>query len=138
MTATSQKIQRHRPIGILAGISFQSGIDYYKSINEKFMELVPKHPDHPMPPNPHITMVSVNCAEYAAYLSNKQYDKTREYLWAEGLSRLVQTLAPECITDGTVECQEAANIAKNKSFSSLRVTLPIYCWTKTTGESLFL
>ena len=138
MAATSQKTQQQKPMGILTGISFQSGIDYYKSINEKFIELVPKHPDHPMPSNPHITLVSVNCAEYAAYLCNKQYDKTREYLWAQGLSILVQNLAPECITDGDVECYEAATTAENKSFFVLASNTAHILLDEDYGGSSFL
>lgn len=81
-----------RPLGILTGISFQSGIDYYRNINERFMQLVPKHPDHPMPPNPLITMVSADCGEYAGLLCAKRWAEVREYFWSDArMGRLVDS-----------------------------------------------
>jgi hypothetical protein len=46
-------------VGILTGISFVSGVDYYRGINEKYTEMVPKR--HLIPPNPTILMASVDC-----------------------------------------------------------------------------
>ena len=53
-------------LGILTGISYVSGIDYYKGINEKFASLVKSR--HIMTPNPPIIMASVDCDKYAAML----------------------------------------------------------------------
>ena len=46
-------------LGLLTGVSYQSGLDYYKNINERYMKLVPK--GKLMPPNPLLLMVSVDC-----------------------------------------------------------------------------
>ena len=46
------------PVGILSGISYVSGIDYYKGICEQYAELVGKR--HLMPPNPLLFLASVD------------------------------------------------------------------------------
>lgn len=80
-------------VGILSGISYNSGIDYYKGINEGYIAKGNmRNPAYPMPSFPHVQMVSVDCAEYASYLVNKEWGKTREYLWRNGISRLVGML----------------------------------------------
>lgn len=73
-------------LGILTGISYVSGLDYYKGINEKVLAGTPKR--HLMSPNPTITMVSVDCDEYAYLLGAKAFDKVDEYLLA-GVAKLV-------------------------------------------------
>ena len=73
-------------LGILTGISYISGVDYYRGINEKFcagMETA-----HLMVPNPSIVMVSVDCDEYVHYLTSRQFDKVAEHLLA-GVGKLV-------------------------------------------------
>jgi len=80
-------------VGILSGISYNSGIDYYKGINEGYISKGNlKNPAYPMPSFPHVQMVSVDCAEYASYLVDKEWGKTREYLWRNGISRLIGML----------------------------------------------
>ena len=44
-------------LGILTGISYVSGLDYFKGINEKVLAGTPH--GHLMSPNPDIVMVSV-------------------------------------------------------------------------------
>jgi len=51
------------PAGILSGVSYVSGVDYYKGICEEFAKLKGKH--YLMPPNPLLLMASVDCDEYA-------------------------------------------------------------------------
>jgi len=46
-------------IGILTGISYVSGIDYFKKINEKVLACSPQ--GFIMSPNPPIVMVSIDC-----------------------------------------------------------------------------
>lgn len=73
-------------IGILTGISYVSGLDYFRGINEKVLANTPKR--HLMSPNPSIVMVSVDCDAYVHYLTLKSFTKVEEYLLA-GVSKLV-------------------------------------------------
>ena len=75
-------------LGLLTGVSYQSGLDYYKNVNEKYMQLVPK--GHLMPPNPLMVMVSVDCDVYAKMLAiDKDWDGVAEYI-SHGVGRLVK------------------------------------------------
>ena len=73
--------------GILSGISYISGVDYYKGINDKVTQLVPKK--HLMPPNPLLLMVSVDCDEYAKLLVAGDWEGVCAYL-APNAERLVR------------------------------------------------
>jgi aspartate racemase len=73
-------------LGILTGISYVSGLDYYKGINEIVMAGRPK--GHLMAPNPAIVMVSVDCDLYAHYLTLKDFEAVDEHLLA-GVRKLV-------------------------------------------------
>ncbi|MFQ5704961.1 MAG: aspartate/glutamate racemase family protein [Gemmatimonadales bacterium] len=75
-------------LGILTGISYVSGFDYFKGINEIVLANTPKR--HIMSPNPPIVMVSVDCDEYVYYLTSKSFDKVAEYL-VRGVRKLVDT-----------------------------------------------
>ena len=73
-------------LGILTGISYVSGLDYYRGIHERV--LAETQVGHLMPPNPPITMVSVDCDEYAFHLTNKAFDQVASFLLA-GVDKLV-------------------------------------------------
>ena len=73
-------------LGILTGISYVSGLDYYRGIHERVLAETPKR--HLMPPNPPITMVSVDCDEYAHYLTTEAFDSVAAYL-LKGVEKLV-------------------------------------------------
>jgi len=73
-------------LGILTGLSYVSGLDYFKGINEKFLAATPKC--HLMSPNPPIVMVSVDCDEYVHYLTLKSFEKVAEHLLV-GVRKLV-------------------------------------------------
>ena len=75
-----------RTLGILTGISYVSGLDYFKGINEKVLASTPE--SHVMSPNPSITMVSIDCDEYVHYLTLKSFVKVSEHL-LKGVRRLV-------------------------------------------------
>ncbi len=80
-------INRGTPtLGILTGISYVSGIDYFKGINEKVLANTPK--GHLMSPNPVIVMVSVDCDEYVHYLTLKSFDKVAKHLLT-GVRKLI-------------------------------------------------
>jgi len=65
-------------LGILTGISYVSGLDYFKGINERVLANTPKC--HLMSPNPSMVMVSVDCDEYVHYLALKSFAKVAEHL----------------------------------------------------------
>lgn len=65
-------------LGILTGISYVSGLDYYRGINERFCAGTPT--GHLMVPNPPIVMASVDCDEYVHYLTLKSFDRVAEHL----------------------------------------------------------
>ena len=72
-------------LGILTGISYISGLDYYRGINEKFCAATAQ--GHLMAPNPDIVTVSVDCDEYVHHLTEKAFDKVAAHLVA-GADRL--------------------------------------------------
>jgi len=74
-------------LGILTGISYVSGVDYFSGINEKVLANTPKC--HILSPNPSIVMVSVDCDEYVHHLSLKAFTKVEEHLLA-GVRKLVK------------------------------------------------
>ena len=67
-------------LGILTGVSYVSGLDYFKCINEQVLAATPKC--HIMSPKPSIVMVSVDCDEYVHYLTLKSFEKVDEHLLA--------------------------------------------------------
>ena len=58
--------------------SYVSGVDYYKSINEQYGEIVGKK--HLMPPNPTMLLVSCDCDVYANWLCNNEFGEVYEHL----------------------------------------------------------
>ena len=104
-------------LGLLTGVSYQSGLDYYKNINEQYMQLVPK--GKLMPPNPSLVMVSVDCDEYASMLVAKEWDAVSQYL-SRGVERLVKA-EPDCCL---VICSNTAHLAV-PLVRQLHPTLPI-------------
>jgi aspartate racemase len=73
-------------LGILTGISYVSGLDYYRGIHERVLARTPVR--HLMPPNPTMTMVSLDCDEYAHHLTEGAFDRVAAYL-LQGVDRLV-------------------------------------------------
>mmetsp|Transcript_105724 Transcript_105724/g.329525 ORF Transcript_105724/g.329525 Transcript_105724/m.329525 type:complete len:263 (-) Transcript_105724:165-953(-) len=67
-----------RTVGLLTGVSYVSGLDYYRGINEKAAELVPKA--KVMIPNPPMVIVSLDCDEYVDYLERNDDAGLQEYL----------------------------------------------------------
>ena len=74
--------------GILTGISYVSGLDYYRGIHERVLAATPV--GHLMPPNPPMTLVSVDCDEYAHHLTERAFDRVADFL-LEGVDKLVAT-----------------------------------------------
>jgi len=65
-------------IGILTGISYVSGLDYYESIN-RLVTADSKVGDI-MSPNPDIVMVSVDCDRYVHFLTERLFAEVDEHL----------------------------------------------------------
>lgn len=74
-------------VGILTGISYISGIDYYKQINENCTKILPVGSF--MNRNPRLVLVSVDCDEYVALLESRNHEGVKEYL-ANGVDMLVK------------------------------------------------
>jgi aspartate/glutamate racemase len=106
-------------LGILTGISYVSGIDYFKKINEKVLADSPQ--GYIMSPNPPIVMVSIDCDEYVHYLSSKSFKKVDEHL-LKGVRKLV-----------AADCESCASKLKKQRF--LKVGL---IGTKPTMEENYL
>ena len=73
-------------LGILTGISYISGLDYYEGINRLVTSKLGKA--HVMAPNPRIVMASVDCDRYVHYLTSGQFNKVDDHLLA-GVKQLV-------------------------------------------------
>ena len=73
-------------LGILTGISYVSGLDYFKGINEAVLAGTPPH--HLMSPNPSIVMASVDCDEYVHLLTLESFSEVDKHLLA-GVRQLV-------------------------------------------------
>jgi aspartate racemase len=73
-------------LGILTGISYVSGLDYFKGINEQCIAETPL--EHLMSPNPSIVMVSVDCNKYVKFLMARAYDDVSDHL-INGIDKLV-------------------------------------------------
>ena len=79
-------------MGILTGISYISGIDYFAGINKAVIDGTPK--GRIMSPNPSIVMVSLDCDRYVHLLTTKAYQEVDDYLLG-GVDKLV---AADCDT----------------------------------------
>jgi len=109
-------------LGILTGISYVSGLDYFKGINERVLAATPR--GHLMSPNPPIVMVSVDCDAYAHYLTLKSFAKVDEHL-LDGVRKLV---AAGC--DLLVIASNTAHIcvpAVERAFPDLRILHIVDC-----------
>eukprot|EP00440_Ansanella_granifera_P045770 gb/GFBE01049581.1/.p1 GENE.gb/GFBE01049581.1/~~gb/GFBE01049581.1/.p1 ORF type:complete len:252 (+),score=53.26 gb/GFBE01049581.1/:1-756(+) len=77
-----------KTIGMLTGISYVSGIDYYRGINERIAKLLPDGAI--MPKNSEMVIVSVDCDEYVRLLTAKDDVGVQEYLF-RGVAKLHAT-----------------------------------------------
>ena len=75
-------------LGILTGISYVTGLDYYKSINEYFMQN--RKPVYELNPNPNLVFVSVDCDKYVHLLEKRNFDKVSAHLM-DGITKLVNS-----------------------------------------------
>jgi len=74
-----------RTVGVLTGVSYVSGVDYYRGINERASKLLPM--GRRMTPNPPMVFVSVDCDEYVDYLERGDHAGVKEYL-LQGVRKL--------------------------------------------------
>lgn len=75
-------------LGILTGISYVSGVDYYRGIHERVLAATPVR--HLMPPNPPMTLVSIDCDTYAHHLTEHEFERVHRHL-LDGVDKLVAT-----------------------------------------------
>ncbi len=78
LSIQSEAVMSPPTLGILTGISYVSGLDYYKGINEKVLAGTPQL--HVMSPNPRMVVVSVDCDAYVHLLTLKSFGEVAEYL----------------------------------------------------------
>lgn len=119
--------EKRPTLGLVTGISYQSGLDYYKNINEQYMELVPK--TFLMPSNPLLIVVSVDCAQYAQMLCDKRWEDVSAYL-TDGVQRLVHAGA-DCL----VICSNTAHMSV-PLVRQLHPTLPILHIADATAKAI--
>eukprot|EP00397_Hematodinium_sp_SG-2012_P052292 GEMP01061753.1.p2 GENE.GEMP01061753.1~~GEMP01061753.1.p2 ORF type:complete len:153 (+),score=32.64 GEMP01061753.1:51-461(+) len=78
-TEVDDAAERKCPVvGILTGISYISGVDYYQGINKQATQLLP--PGKNMRNFPEVAMVSVNCAKYVDMLTHEDLTQAEDYL----------------------------------------------------------
>jgi len=96
-----------KKVGLLTGISYVTGVDYYKSMNEHINRLLPL--GKVMKKNSHLVMVSLDCDEYVHRInladSNKDYSGVYEYL-CDGIEDLYH-----CKVDFLVICSNTAHMS---------------------------
>ena len=79
-------INENISLGILTGISYVTGLDYYKSINEYVMQNTP--PVYSLNPNPQVMLASVDCDLYVKLLEERNFEMVSEHLM-NGVAKLV-------------------------------------------------
>lgn len=72
-------------LGMLTGLSYVSGIDYYRGINERVAKKMPK--GRIMPRNSEMVIVSLDCDTYVGLLTDRDEAGVSEYL-CQGVRRL--------------------------------------------------
>ena len=80
MDAASTKPPKMPTVGLLTGLSWVSGRDYYCGINEQTSALAPRGTS--MARNPPMVIVSLDCDEYVTYLENRDEAGVCEYLFS--------------------------------------------------------
>ncbi|MDG2376262.1 MAG: amino acid racemase [Woeseiaceae bacterium] len=77
---------RRPSLGILTGISYVSGVDYFVGINTAFIDAGKN--GRLMKANPELTMVSLDCDQYVYLLTSGSFQEVDDYLLA-GVDKLV-------------------------------------------------
>ena len=88
MNENWKKMADNIHLGVLTGISYVTGLDYYKRINEYFMRS--RKPIYSLSPNPNLVFASVNCDKYVHLLEKRQFDKVSNHLM-KGVKKLVDS-----------------------------------------------
>jgi len=76
-------------LGLLTGVSYVSGIDYFRGINEQVAEAVPREQCCRMKKNARLVMACVDCDTYVDQLESKNDEGVVRYLIEDGVQRLV-------------------------------------------------
>ncbi|CAE8609301.1 unnamed protein product [Polarella glacialis] len=74
-----------KTLGMLTGLSYVSGLDYYRGLNERIAKLMPR--GRCMERNSEMVIVSLDCDEYVHLLESHDADGVREYLF-RGVKKL--------------------------------------------------
>ena len=77
-----------RYLGILTGVSYVSGLDYFNTINKRVGELIDRAKCQRMPKNARLVMACVDCDTYVDFLEKGDTACSR-YLMEDGVARIV-------------------------------------------------
>ena len=78
-----------RYLGVLSGVSYVSGIDYFKTINQRVGSLIRREECERMPKNARLAMACVDCDTYVDLLEKGDTAGCSRYLMEDGVDRLV-------------------------------------------------
>ena len=81
---------RKSMLGVVTGVSYVSGIDYFRGINEHVSALWKreKMPTRTMEKNARMVMACVDCDIYVNHLEAGEHEKCAEYLFMDGVKRV--------------------------------------------------
>ena len=92
---------RMRYLGVLSGVSYVSGLDYFKTINQRVGELIDRSACERMPKNARLVMACVDCDTYVDLLEKGDNAGCSRYLMEDGVDRLVAAGAEVLVTYAT-------------------------------------
>eukprot|EP00040_Diaphanoeca_grandis_P028279 m.163498 g.163498 ORF g.163498 m.163498 type:complete len:270 (-) comp31293_c2_seq4:1633-2442(-) len=99
-------------LGVLTGISYVSGLDYYRGINEGYAKIIGK--GEVIPPNPLMLVASVDCDKYAMLLINKQWTGVEEHL----------LIGVDCLVRGGINLLCIASNTGHLAYDAIRLKHP--------------
>ena len=79
---------QQKVLGVLTGVSYISGLDYFRTINERVSSLIPREHSLRMAKNSRMVLACVDCDVYVDYLQRGDHEGCIEYLMEDGVRRL--------------------------------------------------
>ena len=120
--AMNDAATRMRYLGVLSGVSYVSGLDYFKTINQRVGELIDRSACERMPKNARLVMACVDCDTYVDLLEKGDNAGCSRYLMEDGVDRLVAAGAEVLvIASNTAHLVCAAAIAKHPQLQVLHI-----------------
>ena len=111
-----------RYLGVLSGVSYVSGLDYFKTINQRVGSLISRSACERMPKNARLVMVCVDCDTYVDLLEKGDMVGCSRYLMEDGVDRLVAAGAEVLvIASNTAHLVCAAAVEKHPQLQVLHI-----------------